>query len=177
MTRPWGATTSCNDRSSRSRYSRASGRRLVLAYRRYGSTKVGRIGKDESAALTLPADEDDRQDLHGQRDEDTDLASPQFMLLESLGRIATETPFTIAHVLGNRRLVLLDGSQDWRRGGDQVDDEIGFLKEGRACCQDKARSSFFMRAPPRQRRASRKDARRRASGGLGRVLLSQILRD
>jgi hypothetical protein len=102
----------------------------VLAYRRYGSTKVGPIGKDESAALALPADEYDGQDLHGQRDDDTDLASPQFMLLESLGRIATEAPFTIAHVQENRLSVLLDGGQDWRRGGGQDDEENGFFERG-----------------------------------------------
>jgi hypothetical protein len=94
-----------------------------MAYRRYGSTKVGPIGKDASAAYALPADEDDRQDLHRQRDHDTYPAPPQFMLLEALSRIATETTPAIAHSLGNRLPMLIDGIQNWRRCGGQDDEE------------------------------------------------------
>lgn len=65
------------------------------------------------------------------------------MSLESLGRIATETPFTIAHVLGNRLLVRLDGGQDWRSCGDQDDEEIGFFERGTRLLSRQSTFLFF----------------------------------
>ena len=128
--------------------------------------------------LTLPAGEDDRQDLYGQRDDDTDLASPQLMSLESLGRIATETPFTITHVLNNRRLVLLDGDQDWRRSGGQDDEEIGFFERG-TCLLSRQSTFLFFLCAHRPKRGGLLE--KMPDGGLmagwGRALLSQILRD
>jgi hypothetical protein len=48
------------------------------------------------------------------------------MLLESLSRIAPETPFAIALVVGNRLLMPLDRVQYWRSRGGQDDDENVF---------------------------------------------------
>lgn len=101
------------------------------------------------------------------------------MLLESLSRIATETPFTIAQVPGNRLFVLLDGDQDWRRGGGQDDGgECLFEKRNKPDLQNS-------KLVPLSLCAHRPDGggllEKMPDGGLlagwGRALLGQILRD
>jgi hypothetical protein len=49
------------------------------------------------------------------------------MLRKPLGRVATETPFAIALVVGNRVLMPLDRAEYWRSRGDQDDGKESFL--------------------------------------------------
>jgi hypothetical protein len=50
--------------------------------------------------------------LHGQVNDDAELATPQFVAREAAGRIATTATRTIANSPGNRLPMLIEGGQN-----------------------------------------------------------------
>jgi hypothetical protein len=59
-----------------------------------------------------PTSQDDTDDLHGQINNDTELAASQFVPREAAGGIATTAPLAIANSLGNHLPMLLEGGQN-----------------------------------------------------------------
>ena len=59
-----------------------------------------------------PTSQDDADDLHGQINNHTQLATPQFVACEAAGRIATTATMAIANTVGNRLPMLLEGGQN-----------------------------------------------------------------
>lgn len=81
----------------------------MLAYRRYGSRKVGQIGEHVPAPSTPPTGNNDAEDLHGSVDNHAHRTAPEVVPREPAVRLATAAPITIAHPLGDRLPMLIQG--------------------------------------------------------------------